>query len=121
MQTQPRTLADALAALVGQDLSSVEFVRDYVQFHFGVGDLTAYTPPVANFGTECLSWDQSGYRYALCGQIGVKVRNEAVDDKARSIAFENGMAISISLLSSDYHGPEALQFRLEGYEGIWVV
>ncbi len=121
MQTQSLSLADALTALVGHDLSSVEFVRDYVQFHFDGGDLTAYPPPIVNFGTECPSWDQSGYRDALCREIGVKVAQVEADDKRISIVFENEMAVSISLLSSDYRGPEALQFRLEGCESIWVV
>jgi hypothetical protein len=120
MQTQPRTLADALTALVGHDLSSVEFVRNYVQFHFDGGDMTAYTPPVVNFRIECLSWDQSGYRDALCREIDVKVAQVEADDKRISMVFESGMAVSISLLSSDYLGPEALQFQLEGCESIWV-
>jgi hypothetical protein len=115
------TLADALQQLVGVELSSVEFVRDYVQLWFDGPCMTAYTWPTVASVSENLSHGQPGYRDALCMQIGRKVEKTEVDKRRVSVVFEGGVVVSISLLDDDYLGPEALQFRLDGKDRIWVV
>jgi hypothetical protein len=114
------TLADALQAIVGCVLSSVTFVADYVQFDFNGPSLTAHTLPVVSLGSESLKWSESGYRDALCLQIGRHIERVEVDEQHVAIAFEGGSAISISLLDKDYVGPEALQFLLN-QNRMWVV
>ena len=116
-----QTLADALTQLVGHALSSVEFVADYVQLHFDGPTLTAYTPPTVNSGAESKVWGESGYRDALCSQIGCRVERIAVDQGQQvSIVFESRATVLISLRDDDYCGPEALQFSLDK-DRIWVV
>jgi hypothetical protein len=117
--TQP-TLADALEKIVGRALSSVTFVADYVQFAFDGPVLTAHTLPTVNLGSQHLEWGQLGYRDALCRQIGRRVGRVEVNDEHVSVAFDEGAAISISLLDKNYTGPEALQFSLN-QERMWVV
>jgi hypothetical protein len=117
-----QTLADALREIAGYVLSSVTFVRDYVQFAFdgpASAGLTAYTPPTVSWGAESHIWGQPGYRDALCRQIGCRVQRTEVDDQQVSIAFESGAAVLISLRDEDYRGPEALQFSLDK-DRIWV-
>jgi hypothetical protein len=112
-----QTIADAL---VGRDLSSVTFVRDYVQLEFDGPRLDAFTMPTVTSGSEGLSLGQPGYRDCLCQQIGCRVdRTEATDQRV-SIIFENGPMVSISLRDNDYRGPEALMFQLDN-DRIWVV
>ena len=121
MQAAQRTLANALTELVGRELSSVEFVRDYLQLHVDGASLTAYTLPVVTVNCESLNLRQPGYRDALCSQIGDKVTCAESHNDCVSIAFARGTTVSISLLEADYQGPEALQFRLDTDPRTWVV
>jgi len=116
-----QTLADALGKLVGHELSSVTFVRDYVQLGFDGHGLNAYTIPTVTSGSESLSLGQPGYRDSLCRQIGCRVERTEVDDEHVSIIFESGVAVQISLRDDDYRGPEALEFSLDQKRGVWVV
>jgi len=116
-----QTLADALAKLVGHELSSVTFVRDYLQLAFDGGGMNAYTTPTVACGSESLSLGQPGYRDSLCRQIGCRVERTEVDDQRVAIIFEGGAAVSISLREDDYRGPEALEFSLDGKDRIWVI
>jgi hypothetical protein len=115
-----QTLADALETLVGRDLSSVTFVRDYVQLSFDGPCLTVYTMPTVTFGSESLRLGQSGYRDGLCRQIGCPVKRTEVDDQRVSITFENGVMVSVSLHDDDYRGPEALELQLDR-DRVWIV
>jgi hypothetical protein len=83
---QLRTLADALSELVGQPLSSVEFVQDYVQLHFDGPTLTAYTPPTVSFESAVtLAWEDAGYRDSLCKQIGSVVHRSEVQSEREGV------------------------------------
>jgi len=113
-------LADALKALVGEQLSSVEFVADYVQLWFDGPCLTAHTPPTVSRGDEKLMWGDLRYRDALCEQIGRVVEHTLANGEKVAIVFDNGATISISLREQDYRGPEALEFWLDRKERIWV-
>jgi hypothetical protein len=116
------TLADALRNLVGGELSSVVFVRDYIQLDFDGPCLSAYTPPTVTRGSESLSLGQAGYRDSLCAQIGCRVeRTEVVVKHRVSIVFDSCAVVSISLLDNDYRGPEALEFSLDRKNRTWVV
>jgi hypothetical protein len=114
------TLAHGLQEVVGRVLSSVTFVADYVQFDFNGPGLTAYTLPVVTVESGSLAWGESGYRDALCLQIGRHVKRAVADKKHVAIFFEGGSAIRISLLDKDYRGPEALLFSLNS-DRMWVV
>jgi hypothetical protein len=112
------TLSDAIQSLIGASLSSVEFVQDYVQLRFDGPCLTAYTHPRIRTHAELLSWNGPGYRDALCSQIGQPVESASVNSEELLINFKD-LSVSVSLLSEDYEGPEALQFSIEERE-IWV-
>jgi hypothetical protein len=114
------TLADALKTLVGEQLSSVEFVADYVQLWFNGPCLTAHTPPTVSRGKEKLMWGDLRYRDALCEQIGRGVEHTLVDAEQAAVVFGNGATVSISLRERDYRGPEALEFWLDRKERIWI-
>jgi hypothetical protein len=99
-----------LQRLVGEKLSSVTFVMDYVQLRFDGPLLTAYTGPDVTFGGKVFAWGKPGFRDALCERIGAIVRQaEVVNDDAIRLRFSDGGVISISLKSEDYVGPEAAQ------------
>jgi len=62
-----------LQTIVGRELSSVEFVRDYCQLRFDGPTLTAVTQPVVENKEREYRWGQSGFRDEVCERIGRKV------------------------------------------------
>ena len=113
MTNSHQTLSGALSDLQGSILSSVEFVHDYLQLHFdGSGTLSAYTPPTVTCQGQTFGLGQSGYRDALCQEIGRRIEQAKSEDQSVSIVFEGGSIISISLCEEEYWGPEALQLSL---------
>lgn len=113
------TLAEALAYLEGRQLSSVEFVMDYLQLRFDGPCLTAYCPPIVVKCGRQYAVTDSGYRDAICEQIGHRVHHINIDDKAVVVLFPNGSSIMIALESGNCDGPEALQFSLDE-QHVWV-
>lgn len=67
-----------LSILVGSELSSVEFVRDYVQLRFDGPTLTAVTHGVVTLPDGQYGAATPGYRDALCSRIGRTVTGGAV-------------------------------------------
>jgi hypothetical protein len=100
-----------LVMIEGEQLSSVEFVQDYVQLRFDGPCLTAITRPIIKLGAIQLDWAASGYRDALCERIGKVVDSVSVSEKeAIDITFTDGAAISISLRPEEYRAAEAAIF-----------
>jgi hypothetical protein len=98
-------------SIIGEQLSSVEFVQDYVQLRFDGPTLTAFVWPVLRFRTKAVHFGESSYRDELCGRIGHKVRAaELRQGEAVIVEFEDGAIISVSLRAEDSVGPEAGHF-----------
>ena len=62
-----------LRELVGRELSSVEFVRDYVQLRFDGPCFFAYTMPVVQTLDRVVPRSAGGYVEALIDRIGKRV------------------------------------------------
>jgi len=89
---------DPLSVLIGRQLSSVEFVQDYVQLHFDGPTLTAFIPPQIHTDTEVHRWGDCSYRNALCGCITEVVRGTTVRSKdSLQVTFADGTRLRISL------------------------
>ena len=119
MPPQPQT--DPSRQIVGEQLSGVTFVMDYLQLQFNPPPtINAYTPvTVSSSGKTCVSGDDQ-FRNRLCEQITKIVKSVVIkEEEAFSIAFEDDSVISISLKPSDYTGPEAMEFI--GREKLWMV
>lgn len=96
-------------ALRGLELSSIEFVRDYLQLRFDGPYLTVLTPITVYCGEAIVAPQSPGWRDALCDQIGRRVQDaELCEGRAFILKFEDGVEFSISLRIEDYVGPEAL-------------
>ena len=97
--------------LRGRGLSSVEFVRDYLQLRFDGPTINVMSPVVTGAAGRSRSWDDQ-FRNALCGQIGKSVGNvEVVEQLHLLVAFDDGSEITISLVPDDYDGPEAVHYH----------
>ncbi len=95
--------------LIGCQLSSVEFVQDYLQLRFDGPSINVINPHTVNAdGKEITSW-ASGFRDLLCGQITKIVENVSFqEEKSLTIRFDDQSQIAISLRPEDYSTPEAI-------------
>ncbi|MEP7354352.1 MAG: hypothetical protein ABI824_14085 [Acidobacteriota bacterium] len=107
-----------IGEIVGECLSSVTFVQDYIQFHFDGPCLTTLTLPSFYKADSLVLWGDAGYRDSLCSAIGIKVTAVRVTDDALSIEFSNSSIIAVSLKDEDYRGPEAINYQ--GMDGVLV-
>jgi len=85
--------------LVGEQLSSVEFVQDYLQLHFDGRTITAYVWPEVSLNGETYILGQDTYRDRLCDLIGNVVTDLYYQDKEHiALVFkENKGTIKINL------------------------
>jgi hypothetical protein len=100
---------DLFAQLVGEQLSSVTFVQDYLQIHFDGPSMNVNNPlTVESDGQKITSWEP-GFRDLLCSLISQIVRHtECIGGERLTVLFENGSRISVSLRQEDYSSPEAI-------------
>jgi hypothetical protein len=60
-------------SIIGEQLSSVEFIQDYLQLHFDGNTLTLYSWPQVNLGSLTYKHGDIMYRNALCEIISHEV------------------------------------------------
>jgi hypothetical protein len=127
-------------SLVGSDLASVVFVRDYVQLVFEpatvgapepgtlvppttgvIGTLSAYTLPAITDDSRSFHSGEPGYADALVEQIGRRVvEADEVEDSLR-VRFEGGVIFTISLVEDDLRVPESAMLQLHDDSKSWMV
>jgi hypothetical protein len=108
-----------LERLVGEFMSSVEFVMDYLQLRFSDASLTAYRLPDVISDDFTLRPAETGYRDALCGLIGVTVEStKVVEGETLSITFTGGKSLVIPLSNADGSCPETVEFWAR-FGGFW--
>lgn len=104
-----------ISAIEGQELTSVEFVSDYVRLRFDGPMLTLYAWPHVLLEDFSLAFSQPEYRNALCAQIGEMVgKAELKELDSMTIEFESGTVIALSLREEDMDGPEAGTYSASG-------
>ena len=108
--------------LVGEEISAVAFVCDYVEFHFSGPILRSLShPTIAGKGTEH-RFPESGSRDALCGVIGSTVRAVKLEEhRALELTTNNDCRITIPLDIENLPGGEAMHFvpELNGPIQVW--
>ncbi len=109
-----------LNSLVGMELSSIEFVRDYIQFRFDGSCLTAVTDPYIFVENKRYNRPDPSFCNLLISFIGSKVEETSVNEhELIQIQFSAGRSINISLKSVDYIIVEAARFD-DGSGKWWV-
>jgi hypothetical protein len=108
-------------ALRGRQLSSVEFVQDYLQLRFDGPCLTLLTWPRVIDDRKVFGFNDPGYRDALCALIGQLIAQVSFsqDHSKLIIAFENESGLEISLHENDPSILEAVKF--DNTDGEWWV
>ena len=113
-----QTEGKSLQVLIGEQLSAVTFVQDYLQLHFDGPRLTVFSHPVVRLGDQTFHGGKRGFRDALCNNIAKKVTEARVAyGDSISIRFADGSTIKISLKDEDYSGGEAVNF--DAGDKIW--
>ena len=103
---------ELLWELVGREMSSVEFVRDYLQLRFDGPTINVYTPTTVVAGEErATTWD-THVRNLLCAQISKAVSSVSVEPaEALTLVFVDASVIRISLREQDYRCTEAVYYH----------
>jgi hypothetical protein len=97
--------------LIGEPLSGVAFVQDYVEFLFDGRIVRALTSPSVTLGDTVHEFPNPGSRDAFCSLIGRVVEEITVErDDAITILLSEGASVSIPLSSEHRSGPEAAHF-----------
>lgn len=103
----------AFQEIVGEQLSAVTFVMDYVQLAFNGPMINAYTWPTVYVGDRAFRLGDPTYRDELCARVGIDVVAVRVPRDVIEIAFGDGSTIRISPRAEDMREgvPEAAEFN----------
>ena len=100
-----------ISDLIGEEVSSVCFVRDYIEIHFDGPILRILSHPFTLQNDIKYCFPGPGSRDAICRLIGTTVVDVILDDnKSLNIITSDGSELSISLDLKQGHGPEAMHF-----------
>jgi hypothetical protein len=110
-----------LQSICGVQLTSVDFVLDYLILGFGPkGALTTLVWPEIQNGGTVLEFGMSGYRDLLCELITkVVVSVEITDDEVIFITFENEIRIRIPLREREVPGERAIFTAPKHHLYVW--
>jgi len=104
-----------ISAIVGEELTAVEFVRDYLRLRFDGPLLTLYAWPHVMLSEYSVAFGEPEYRNALCEQIGEKVEEASLEEgDALTVKLDNGTVFALSLREEDLEGPEAGSYSASG-------
>jgi hypothetical protein len=110
-------IVNSLNQLIGRQLSSIEFVQNYVQVRFDGITITALTFPSIMIEGKVYKSEMRDYKNTLYSLIGYTVTNFtfAQEDKLELILLDN-IALTMSLRAEDYVAADAIIFTSESKE-----
>jgi hypothetical protein len=104
---EERERAHVLAGGLGEALTEVTFVADYVQLRFDGGPLNLFVWPRVRRGRGVLRRGDIGYADVLVGLIGnVLVAVDELLDRGLVLAFADGTCLTVALDGTDLLGAE---------------
>ena len=107
--------------LIGEELSAVVFVRDYIQLEFNPPPRLNITAPIVlDLKNGHISQNEPAFANAIIGQIGKFVNNMVFSPgDYLKIVFADNSSISISLKPEDSAGGESV--LISGKNQLWSV
>jgi hypothetical protein len=116
---EAREPAQPFDSILGEELSSVEFVADYVQLRFNSPPVNLYVWPRIHSDGGVLQRADGGYVDALVGLIGHRlVAADELLDLGLVLDFDGGPRLAVPLDGTDAQGPEVAEFGGEP-GGLW--
>ena len=109
-------------SLLNEQLSSIEFVQDYLQLHFDGNSLTYYVWPTVTVNSKSYCITEEGYRDAICKLIAQELKEVSfIENRALNLYFSNGDHVSLSL-ARDASNTEVIEFvYFRGLNSDWFV
>ena len=107
-----RQIVSPLQSVVGEYLSSVTFVMDYLQIGFSGYGFTMNSWPTITMQSRTLAYEDGGYKDALCSLIGETVTEvDEYWDTGLRLQFKNASYINLALkVGHDFPCPEVASF-----------
>lgn len=100
-----------LREIIGQPVSGIAFVQDYVEIHFDGKILRALARPHIRTDADSSVFPHSGSRDALCSLIGKSVLNVQVHETVEiELRFSGNTSVLIPLAERWRDGPEAAHY-----------
>jgi len=96
--------------LVGEPLTAICFVHNYVELQFDEPIVRAFTGPLIRNGDECVAFPDPGSRDRLCSMIGDVVTDVEVNNTQIALRFRSGKLVIIPVDFNSRAGPEAAHF-----------
>ena len=88
--------------LIGEQLSSIEFVQDYLQIHFDDKNFIIYIWPIVYQDGNKYIFGEENFRNALCELIGLDIKDVVFKESERlKIIFDTKNIIEIDLNSEN--------------------
>jgi len=108
-----RRIVSPLHSVVGEYLSSVSFVMDYLQLDFSGYGFTMNAWPTITIENRTIAHLDGGYKDALCSLIGETAAEvDEYWDAGLRVRFKNGSHINLSLRAErDFPSPEVATFH----------
>lgn len=98
--------------LIGEELTSVEFMQNSLALHFG--DKTMFLnawPLIADSEGISIGYGEPGYRDAVCFVLGLEIEKATYTEGVElTMEFDGGAVIALSLREEDMESPEAGEF-----------
>ncbi len=104
------TEKNPLDELLGEEVSAVSFVMDYVEIHFHGRILRCIAHPLIRRGAREIRFPAGGSRDALCELIGSRVARAVAGAAAIEVDFSSGDRLVIPLGPNDQRGGEWAHF-----------
>lgn len=100
-----------LRSIIGEPLSGIAFVQDYVELHYDGRILRALANPSIVVNGNRYHFPDQGSRDALCLLIGNVVEDVFVEEGSSiSVCFADGAVVVIPLDIASQTGPEAAHY-----------
>jgi hypothetical protein len=104
-----------LSPFIGQELSAVEFVQDFLVLRFEGPSITFYTWPEVFREEGSYAFGEPEYRNVLCALLAEGVTAATLEeDEAIEIGFASGAIVRASLREEDLDVPVAGEIAIDG-------
>lgn len=108
--------------LIGEQLSSVEFVQDYLQLHFDGPRLTLYIWPTVIINNKTFSFGELPYRDMICSFISRNIIQVVIEEnKYLNIYFEENKYLELKLDSKNPKIVAEIGFFDDPSDNSWIV
>ena len=117
--TEIKANQECLSRIVGERLTAVMFVMDYLKFQFEESVLTVLMSILVRTGDKSYQLGDIPWRDSLCDRITHTVSGLSLAEDHLQIDFDDGSNFLIALNDEARAGNEAILFEYRDSPGAW--